>query len=1234
MAYDSTQRAYSFSIASAEATALLERTHHATSAGASTVLNWMLSLAGGFHASRGVNAEARLMITRGWFSVESHDGAPDASIVAHDTTPNGATIWHLEFALDALLEADGLDDASRAGWIAEVRDALAAPLRPEAVWVNRRLAFDALVARVGLVSQKDIDDFFFDAGLFERERFLAVNIPPKAPDAIVGVGQWLCRRAGTGTGADFDKLAAAYAQVARALDAAPNARSSWEIARAFGPNWTPQTAKTTIESVLRAPGHKSRTKTLLLRALAQDEIDDIAFTRLREAAHADAATCASKPEKGHRPYADALLADVEAACGFAYAGKPARHRPYAVMFDLAARRFASVRSFIRNAERDRAALDVDNLKAAVPADVLAWCDTYAAENGAIRPRALGRWDDVLAAWSTCTDAVERVTALRALQRRHSREKIGNVNLFAEIAVDDAAAPVRAPGALDAYVAFAEARTAVAERKAPMLRHIDAEKSPVWAEFGTSRWPIAFEPTSSGATVTLDLLDTTGPKKTTIRALGARFVRDLGVPSTTVEGTPVSRSDTLGKLAANVAAGAPVKLALDLTWNGKLHFDRRSTSKRRTWKLSFSAPIAKRRFDDAIVTHLRSLRGTGGTRGGLVRHNLGRIPGLRLLGVNLGLRNAATCAVLETVTRDHVLAAARAAGAKPPTPDDLAFAVPANGGIARYRRIGPDILPDGAPHPCPWARIEQRFAIRLPGERKGDIRKASPDEFALVTDIARRLDLPTALPNDVDELQAAALKTVRRALNNHGRLGTATYLLSRVATSEIPLHRAPFTIERLAARATHDREIAAILERHAYDPAAPLTGKNLKALSGLVTSLTVLWRDRDPLLRATIGRLRKWMLPSTAVRDVGGLSVSRIENLRALRSAQVAYAMRAHPDAPGRPERVHPQYGLSLLEKIARIRRERTRLLVHHIVAAALGGPRQETTDAIVRLHTPCQAIVLEDLDHFKPNQSRSKRENSILRMLAHAQLTTDLNAACDLHGLFVQRVLAAYTSQEDGRDGSPGIRASAVPVETFVEASWWRERIEDALKNANRDQDDEEDRLLLACWSRWDPNRNIWRDVNGRTWIRQSGRWTGDILGVSTPSPIVLPDEEGPLFLSTGSPTKPTSADSNAATTIAASALLDPDWAGTYSHLPVSPSGVVLAERVKGSPLFKTIKPLTFTIPPAKTNDIINAWRRRSAKSLTSGTWLTRAAFVADVNDEICRRLREAIGTARVLTPA
>ncbi len=73
----------------------------------------------------------------------------------------------------------------------------------------------------------------------------------------------------------------------------------------------------------------------------------------------------------------------------------------------------------------------------------------------------------------------------------------------------------------------------------------------------------------------------------------------------------------------------------------------------------------------------------------------------------------------------------------------------------YRRIGPDLLPDGEPHPSPRARLERQFLIKLQGEERS-AREASSDEIWKVHRV--ELELGRSVPLIHRMVQAGFGKT--------------------------------------------------------------------------------------------------------------------------------------------------------------------------------------------------------------------------------------------------------------------------------------------------------------------------------------------------------------------------------------------------------------------------------------------------------------------------------------------
>jgi hypothetical protein len=92
--------------------------------------------------------------------------------------------------------------------------------------------------------------------------------------------------------------------------------------------------------------------------------------------------------------------------------------------------------------------------------------------------------------------------------------------------------------------------------------------------------------------------------------------------------------------------------------------------------------ARRR--QAHATALRERRAINIKRGTSMRPELDGIAALRVLGVDIGLRSAAACAVIETMTRSQIDDVATSLGAAPPDVD-AALPLPAVGARRAYER---------------------------------------------------------------------------------------------------------------------------------------------------------------------------------------------------------------------------------------------------------------------------------------------------------------------------------------------------------------------------------------------------------------------------------------------------------------------------------------------------------------------------------------------------------------------
>ena len=398
-------------------------------------------------------------------------------------------------------------------------------------------------------------------------------------------------------------------------------------------------------------------------------------------------------------------------------------------------------------------------------------------------------------------------------------------------------------ALTDYVLGHDARFRQRHYKVPAYRHPDPLRHPVFGDFGNSRWDIAYaaheaakatrsKPTPGASKAAwlrdrwglrMKLWDGDAMREMPLRWSSKRLAKDLSLavePDATHRAA--SRADRLGRAAAGVNAHESARpsglFALD-DWNGRLQAPRsqldaiaarvercgwdaaaRSMRDSIKWLVSFSAKLECRGpFDDYAASFedtdpakpFLSRKGeraikhaTNEQRSGHAKLILSRLPGLRVLSVDLGHRFAASCAVWEALSADtfktesagRTIVAGAEGGLFVHTRHTDATSGKQLATI--YRRIGGDTLADGTPHPTPWARLDRQFLVKLQGEQQPP-RKASPREIIAVEEFEDAIGRThngeqDRLPNRVDLLMAAAVRSARIGLRRHGDAARIAY----------------------------------------------------------------------------------------------------------------------------------------------------------------------------------------------------------------------------------------------------------------------------------------------------------------------------------------------------------------------------------------------------------------------------------------------------------------------------
>lgn len=466
----------------------------------------------------------------------------------------------------------------------------------------------------------------------------------------------------------------------------------------------------------------------------------------------------------------------------------------------------------------------------------------------ITKRMIGDSGAVFRAWASADSAEQR--AIKTTEVQNSSEKFGDASLFLDIGSDTAAQAISgnscAAEILEQWVKLRKAQSDQQRTKVPRFCHPDPFRHPTWCEFGGSSKPRVWYAWDAGAKprkplaggesdgtrrlwMLLPDFDSGDGQPVPLRWRSKRLSRDLGEAAKTSD-TAVPRADRVSILAAALprqdANGSPIRyrpshpFAEDAKgWNARLQADRTALrhleskwdAEKATWRdggralhalkwfLTFAPELAP---SEALGRKIHPKLGWNSEphrdqnkkqkRSASAQLILSRLPGLRLISVDLGHRYAAACAVWEAITTDQVAAACRAAGRSPPVESDLYLHMATNTGdksrTTVYRRIGADILPDGTAHPAPWARLERQFLIKLQGEQRS-ARAASRQEMDLVTAFSHRLGLRSGGESDthrrcVDELMAHAVGIAVRGLKSHARRAKIAYALDPT-TKSIP-----------------------------------------------------------------------------------------------------------------------------------------------------------------------------------------------------------------------------------------------------------------------------------------------------------------------------------------------------------------------------------------------------------------------------------------------------------------
>lgn len=929
-------------------------------------------------------------------------------------------------------------------------------------------------------------------------------------------------------------------------------------------------------------------------------------------------------------------------------------------------------------------------------------DTGAVEEYRIRRRAIGGWDEVVSAWTApaCVTDEDRIEAARNVQAEDVEgAKFGDIQLFEALAVEEAKCVWQSKNGgpdskiLKDYVYACHAEERRRRFKVPAYRHPDPLEHPVYCDFGDSRFDVTYgvqgkkRGQASHNDVTITVCDGSSFGKLALRWQSRRFEEDIArhAPreSKKTDAVEVTRADRLGRAAAGTIDGDQVSVMAvfeEENWNARLQAPRRQLeeaaralrSKRLTEaerQAAFKKRLKKVGWFLTISPKLQPMgpwvdyANTHGLtknpkkvfdwkqklepqRGWLSYAPLCRLPALRVVSVDLGHRFGAACAVLQTVATANVRAMCEKAGVQSPEPDQLnySFSVP-DGGEGRehktlLRRIGPDTLPDGSPHPAPWAIVERQFTIKLAGEDE-EVRTLRKSEWVEVRGYLEALGVAARELKDraVDKAMDECVWQMRQALRRHG--DAARVASAMKSTEADPSKQREELIKALGiwhaqghvpyAAELWNRYLIPLVERlnlgltigTAVSARKRKKGENRESLALVAEQLTPqerlaigkawhkLWTEQDAAIKMQLRWLRRWLMPRRAhwsvLRNVGGLSVPRLTRLRELYQLEKAFFTRLTPD--GRRMRTtesgdeiavtaQEHFGQRILDQLDELRTNRVRQLSSRITAAALGLGKD-----LKPRYAPCHGVVIENLENYRPDETRVRVENRRLMNWSSGKMRDLLQDACELNGLLLMQVSANYTSRQDSRTGAPGLRCVDVPAKDFfAPESWYQRQIEKAQERKAKGKPDARDLLLADLFD---------RGIEGLR--RQTVR---------------IPARGGELFVSAeaASPARNgLQADLNAAVNIGLRAITDPDWPCRWWYVPcAAKSGTPVKDKVKGSPLFvdAAAMPIAGELPQKR--ETVNLWRDVTMHPLTDPhrPWKPTVEYWKDVEVRVVEILR------------
>jgi IS605 OrfB family transposase len=1287
-------------------------------------------------------SDLRRVLALSWLCPETPVSlVPASAIVAKADDPDreSKVIDHFK----KLLKRKGVVDAN--DWLADCSASLRAKIRPDAVWIDRSLCYDKMPKPMKPDEDDAAKHLFLLFGSVED--YFATAAAGEAEDKNYNTtaGNWISKNWGLGQKSDNGEIIAALKKLCRINKSSIVGDSGGKaLAQMLAECGAARDGNFSLLcQAIGWRGKPNKTRIALGNLVTARRVSAELWDRFANNA---AEECGSrKSAKGEvvPAWATALKSSLPASVGIPF--KPAdgrsHHFEYSTMLAFAMRRVSQIHTKAKQAEAERRSFAPEQERIErVPQAAKQWLDDYVeartAASGALdgyqlRKRALGGWDEVVAAWAGCSSRDERVTAVREL--RADWEKAGDTQLFEALAADDAVCVWRrADGKGDPDILADYVRAAVADQnairfKVPAYRHPDPLRSPSFIGFGKSQWSIEYSAQKEAKDRKRLLALVSGPAKVAERSKeflardavlqdvsldlwsggqmqaanyrwqSRRLLNDLALHSIpNLEGASVTRATRFGRSQIPRGPVLPTGITADAEWNGRLQAPRRQLEdlarlldatdlpyedesawpeklRRRLqyigWFLTHSANLTPSGpWLDYVAGGLANgwqwVKGRKGSylfheanedRSGRAKLILSRLPGLRVLSVDLGLRTSAAAAVWQVVSKKELNAAKVATGSV--TDTDLFTLVRTGKRTTVYRRIG-----DAA-----WARLDRQFLIRLDGE-KAAARAATNAEWDALQKFRAWLGCsvetrPAKLP-PVDRLQQSAERLCRLGLRCLSDLARVAFLLSAKERPIMGGRMAPLDEEgRIQAAQdalvvwhslassdefveeavrnlwkTHVGEEPALAARltkkqrqemrEALRPAA----ERLCGDSALSATFAGIWQNRSDEWKKHLRWLRDWVIPRfdkrtkgervRTARDVGGLSLDRISTIRGVYQVMRAFASRPEPTnlragverlEKAAAGKLRPEFGRRMLAKMERLRENRVKQIASRIVEAALGvgsedrlhwqrGRKRPAVAIADPRFAPCQAVVIENLENYRPDDKRTRRENRGLMSWSARAVKKYLAEGCELYGLYLRQVSPSYTSRQDSRTASPGLRCNDVAVAELLNPASWVGRLVVKAEEAVKEETATPHQKLLVRLAQ----------------AASDGRIGGPFVRI-----IAL---GGQIFVAAekGSPSSNgIHADMNAAANIGLVALLDPDWSASWWRLPCkSSTGQVDETKVGGSDAVPVNRALLEPHADAgKTH--VNAWSDPADAAVSRRDWSDSKTYWRSVEGRVAEVLAD-----------